>query len=58
MTATTEAVRYKIWAQIERVDDDDDTYENVDEEQEIGCFDTLEEAQEAMRRLELTNAGT
>lgn len=35
---------YKVWIQIEQIDDDNDTYENVEEPLEIGVYDTLEEA--------------
>ena len=36
---------YKVWVQIERVDDDLDRYENVTEEIEIGRFATCEAAE-------------
>ena len=43
---------YKVWVQIERVDDDLDRYENVTEEIEIGRFATCEAAERFVARIE------
>ena len=43
---------YKVWVQIERVDDDLDRYENVTEEIEIGRFATCEAAESFVVRIE------
>ena len=43
---------YKVWVQIERVDNDLDRYENVTEEIEIGRFATCEAAERFVARIE------
>jgi len=43
---------YKVWVQIERVDDDLERYENVTEEIEIGRFATCEAAESFVVRIE------
>ena len=36
---------YRVWMQIEKIDEEDDCYENVSEPVPLGDFDTLEEAE-------------
>lgn len=45
------APTYKVWAQIERVDHENDDYENVSEEQDIACFETQEEAEDFLAEI-------
>lgn len=44
-------MKYKVWVQIEECDDETDHYENVSEPDELGCFDTEEEAVDFMNDL-------
>jgi len=50
-------MRYKLWLQIEQIDDDADTYENVSEPVCIGDFDTHREAEEKLYGLALLHGG-
>ena len=36
---------YRVWVEIEKIDEEDDCYENVSEPVPLGDFDTLEEAE-------------
>jgi len=44
-------VKYKIWVELERCDYENDEYENVVEPEELGAFDTQEEAQIELARI-------
>ena len=50
-------MRYKLWLQIERIDDDADEYENVSEPVCIGDYDTHREAEEKLYALALLQGG-
>jgi hypothetical protein len=45
------AAYYKVWVQVERIDEDADTYEDVGLPDPLGVFDTLEEAAVFIRML-------
>lgn len=38
--------QYKVWIHIEEIDEDQDEYNEVNLPEEIGCFDTLQEAED------------
>lgn len=42
---------YKIWVQIEEIDEDDDHYENVTEPIDVGRYEELEAAKAAMDKI-------
>ena len=44
-------VRFKVWAEVERADYENDTYERVSEPEELGSFDTQEEAERMLSTL-------
>lgn len=49
---------YKLWLEIEEIDEENDVFENVVEPHEVDEFSTLEEAQEARDKLlELAEPG-
>lgn len=47
--------KYKVWIEIEQIDEDEDIYENIGEPQDIATFDSFEEAEayvsEVFRRM-------
>ena len=44
--------KFTVWVHIERINEDADIYEDVDEPHSIGEFDTQEEAESARRIIE------
>ena len=38
-------MEYKVWVQVEEIDDEEGHFENIGDPDEFGCADTLEEAQ-------------
>lgn len=43
---------YKVWGQVERIDVDEDEWDNIGDPDELACFDTEEEAKAFLSRLE------
>lgn len=50
-------MRYKLWLQIEQIDDEADEYENISEPVCIGDYDTHKEAEEKLYALALLEGG-
>ena len=46
-----QGVKYKIWAQVERCDYEADEYTNIGEPEELGAYDTEEEAFAALTEI-------
>ena len=43
---------YRVWVEIEKIDEENDSYENVSEPVPLGDFDTLEEAEVFQQTIE------
>jgi hypothetical protein len=44
-------MRYKIWVQIEKQDEENNIYENETEEIDVAVYNTLKEAKESFERI-------
>ena len=51
------AKTYKLWVHIEEIDEDADSYADIDEPHSVGEFDAQEEAESARRIIEQFSEG-